>query len=94
MASNDSESRSERMLSPLEYCRLGLGRGGRSYMWEGHSLVCNKDLKPTNDLCERDRTVGFPVLYRLRVINEDDEVICFSGVVDLALGSVSTSHLD
>lgn len=52
----------------------------------------NKDLEAAYYLGKRDGAVAFPFLYRPGIVNENDEIIVLSLVVDLALRSVSTRH--
>jgi hypothetical protein len=54
--------------------------------------VGDEDLERADDLCERDGLVGLPVLCRLHVINEDDEVLILALVVDLGLLCFTASH--
>jgi len=57
-----------------------------------NSLVGNKDLERAHNLCERDRLISLPVLGRLDIINEDDEVLVLALEVDLGLLCFSASH--
>lgn len=55
-------------------------------------LVGNKDLERADNLRKRDRLIGLPVLGRLDIVNEDDEVLVLALEVDLNLLDVSASH--
>ena len=57
-------------------------------------LVGHEDLEPADYLGQRNRPVLAPVLYRLNVIDHDNEVLLFALVVDLGLRAVSTRHLE
>lgn len=55
-------------------------------------LVGDEDLESADDLSKRNRFVGLPLLCRLHILNEDDEVLVLALVVDLGLWYFSTSH--
>jgi hypothetical protein len=55
-------------------------------------LVGDEDLERADDLGERDGLVGLPVLCRLYIIDEDDEVLVLALVVDLGLLSFASGH--
>lgn len=55
-------------------------------------LVGDEDLESLDDLCERNTLVGLPVLKRLGILNEDNEVILLALVVDLGFLGVSARH--
>lgn len=57
-----------------------------------HLLVGDKDLERAHNLCERDRLIRLPVLGRLDIVNEDDEVLVLALEVDLNLLCLSASH--
>ena len=59
---------------------------------EALSLVSDKDLKPRNYLSQRDGAVALPFLHRLNVVNVYHEILLFTLVVNLGLGSVSARH--
>lgn len=52
----------------------------------------NKDLEGTNEVCERNALVLLPLLKRLGVVDEDDEVVLLALVVDLGLLCFSLRH--
>lgn len=54
----------------------------------------DEDLEAINDLGERDSLVTLPVADCLGALGEDDIVVLLALVVNLGLGSVSTSHLE
>jgi len=54
--------------------------------------VGDEDLERADDLGERDGLVGLPVLCRLYIIDEDDEVLVLALVVDLGLLSFASGH--
>ena len=54
--------------------------------------MSDEDLERADDLCQRDALVGLPLLRRLHVVNEDDEVILLALVVALDLLRFSASH--
>lgn len=58
------------------------------------SLVGDEDLEAADDLGQWDGTVTNPLLHRLGIINEDNEVLLGTLVDDLGLGGVSTRHFD
>jgi hypothetical protein len=54
--------------------------------------VRNKDLEGADNLCKWDRLISLPVLGRLDIVDEDDEVLVLALEVDLDLLYVSASH--
>jgi len=56
--------------------------------------VSDEDLEAVHNLCERNCLVALPVADCLGTLGEDDIVLLVSLVVDLGLGSVSTSHFE
>jgi hypothetical protein len=55
-------------------------------------LVGDEDLERADDLCQRDGFIGLPVLCRLCIIDEDDEILVLALVVDLGLLCFTASH--
>ena len=55
-------------------------------------LVGDEDLERADDLSERDALVGLPVLGRLRIVDEDDEVLVLALVVDHGLLCSASGH--
>lgn len=60
---------------------------------KGASLVRDEDLETVDDLSERDGSVLLPLLYRLRILGEDDEILFLALVMHLATDGVSTGHV-
>ncbi len=60
---------------------------------EGASLVRDEDLEAVDNLGERYGSVLPPILYRLRVVHEDHEVLFCALVMHLRIHGISTSHL-
>ena len=52
----------------------------------------DEDLERADDLRERDALVGLPLLCRLDVVDEDDEVLVLALVVDLGLLNFASGH--
>ena len=55
--------------------------------------MSDEDFETAYYLSKRDGPVPFPLLHRLNVINVDDKILLLALVVDLALRSVSTRHV-
>ena len=55
-------------------------------------LVGDEDLECADDLGERDALVGLPILCRLCIVDEDDEVLVLALVVDLGLLTFASGH--
>jgi hypothetical protein len=58
----------------------------------GNILVSNENLERADNLCQRNGLIGLPLLCSFCVVNEDDEVVVLSLVVDLGLGCFAFSH--
>lgn len=52
----------------------------------------DENLEAADDLGEWNGTIALPRLNGLAAINEDHKVVVLAVVMDLGLGSVSTSH--
>ncbi len=55
-------------------------------------LVRYEDLVGRDEVCQRDGLVGLPLLHSLDVIDEDDEVLGSTLVVDLGCRSSALDH--
>ncbi len=53
----------------------------------------DEDLEAVDDLGERYRSILPPVVYRLKIVHEDHEVLFLALVMHLGIHGVSTSHL-
>ena len=65
---------------------------GRS--WGICLLVGLEDLERRDEVGQRDGLIALPLLVRVHIIDEDNEVVGVALEVDLGLGGLSASHLD
>ena len=56
-------------------------------------LVCYEDLEGRDEVSQRNGLVRLPLLVRLNVVDEHEEVVLLALVVDLGLGSLASSHI-
>ena len=54
--------------------------------------MCDEDLEAAHHLSQGDRAIALPILDGLGIVDEDDEVLVFTLVVDLRLGCVTARH--
>lgn len=59
---------------------------------EGDVLVCDEDLDGADKVCQRNTLIRLPLLVRIDVVNEDNEVVGVALEMDLALDGAAASH--
>lgn len=57
-------------------------------------LVRDEDLERGDEVRHGDGLVALPLLIKLRILNEDEEIVGLALVVDLELLSLATNHFD
>lgn len=72
---------------------LRRGRMGEGWEQRQYSLVRHKDLEGRDEVSQGDGLVALPLLVGLNIVDEDDEVVLSTLVVDLDLLSCAL-HFD
>lgn len=68
--------------------------GGRVELALGAMLVGDEDLERRDEVSHGNALVSLPLVVRLDIINENDEVVVVALVVALGLEGFAASHLD